>query len=155
MIPVLQSGRLKLRPIVPNDAASMVEISVYDGRFAQSEAEAIAILKHIQADIDAGQSLHWGICLKDSDEVIGSCGFYRGFVGNVAEIGYVLQAAHQGQGIMTEAVQLITEFGLSHMKLLEVVAYTTSDNPASMAVLKKAGFRQVSSENEYLKFSKT
>ena len=54
---------------------------------------------------------------------------------------------------MTEAVSAIVQFGFRQLELQQVVAYTKPDNPASVKVLQKAGFRKVTIEEEkYWKF---
>lgn len=152
-IPVLSSPRLFLRSIRPGDAAAIVEISVYDGVFASSETEALAILNKINADCARGESIHWGIYLKATNEIVGSCGYYRGFSEKTGEIGYILRPAFRGRGIMTEAIKLIVDFGLNSLKLDTIVAYTEPSNLASASVLQRAGFHQVTSPNENLKFA--
>ena len=59
------------------------------------------------------------------------------------ETGYFLDPAFWGRGIVTEAMaaflpQMIARFGLA-----EVIADHCTDNPASGAVLRKLGFRQI------------
>jgi [ribosomal protein S5]-alanine N-acetyltransferase len=152
--PMLSSHRLVLREIEPNDLPSIMEISVYDGAYATSEAEASHVLEKIKADCATGEAVHWGICLKETDEVVGTCGYYRGYPGNVGEIGYVLRPAYRGRGIMTEAVKLVVDFGLGTMKLSTIVAYTSPANLASIGVLTRAGFHEVRSERDDLKFVK-
>lgn len=151
--PTLSSDALVLREITPADAASIMEISYYDGIQAGSEEEAAAMLEKINASYGKGESIHWGICFKDQNEIVGTCGFYRGFSNNIGEIGYVLKEAHRGKGIMTQAVRITVEFGLKEMKLAQVTAYTDKTNTGSINVLKRSGFREVASENEHLKFS--
>ena len=58
-----------------------------------------------------------------------------------ADIGYWLDQQHWGQGLMTEAVRAVATYGFADLNLyrLEATAYLT--NPASSAVLSKAGFR--------------
>jgi ribosomal-protein-alanine N-acetyltransferase len=152
--PVLSSDRLLLREIVPNDLPTILEISFYDGKLAADEAEAMRFLKKTQAHQAQGESVHWGICLRTDDEVIGTCGYYRGYPGNVGEVGYVLKAAYRGQGIMTEAVKRVVEFGLDTMRLANVVAYTSSTNLPSVGVLRRAGFHLVDGESKDLKFAR-
>lgn len=152
-VPTLTSERLILRGIEPEDIPAIVEISVYDGVFATNEAEAAQIQAKIQADRARCEGINWGICLKETDEVVGICGYYRGFAGNVGEVGYILRAAYRGRGIVTEAVGLVVAFGFDTLALGQIVAYTNPTNLASMAVLHRAGFHQVTSENDYLKFA--
>lgn len=152
-IPTLKSERLLLRAIKAEDAKSIIEITVYDGFFAKTEQDVLNILEKIHGNFIDGDSILWGICLKETNEIIGNCGYSRGYPDNIGEIGYVLREAYRGQGYMTEAVKLVVEFGLARMKLDNVVAYTDETNTASMAVLKRAGFKQVVHELEGNKFS--
>lgn len=151
-LPVLTSDRLTLKEIEHHDVASMVDISLYDGVFAKNTAEAIKFLEQINVDVANGESLHWGIFLKDSSELVGTCGYYRGFAQNTGEIGYILRPSHRGCGIMTEAVKLVVTFGFDILKLDAVVAYTSPENSGSIAVLQRAGFKKVKNEQDDFKF---
>jgi len=151
-VPTLSSKRLALRRIENKDAASIIEISVYDGFFAKDEEDVLRILDMIDIDIENGESVHWGIYLKSSKEIVGSCGFYRGYPKNVGEIGYILRAEFRGLGIMAEAVELIVDYGLNIMQLSNVIAYTSPSNEKSMSVLKRVGFHQVENSSDTIKF---
>jgi [ribosomal protein S5]-alanine N-acetyltransferase len=151
-LPELSSERLLLRKVLPSDSAAIVDISFYDGQPAKSVAEALVILNKIAEDSRQGETLHWGICLKEHDEVVGTCGFYRGFSNNVGELGYILKESYRGKGIMTEALQLVIDFGFTTMKLRNIVAYTHKTNASSIQVLKRLAFQEVPSETDYLKF---
>jgi [ribosomal protein S5]-alanine N-acetyltransferase len=153
-LPVLSNDRLVLKEIEPHDAKAIIEISVYDGIYAKNEAEAIHFLEKINHDVARGEALHWGIFLKNTSELTGTCGYYRGFANNSGEIGYVLHPSYRGLGIMTEAVKLIVDFGFDKLNLYSVIAYTDPANSASQAVLQRVGFKKVSSEDADLKFEK-
>ena len=66
VVPTLTSTRLELRRIENKEAASIIEISVYDGFFAKDEEDVLRILDMIDSDIKNGESVHWGIYLKSS-----------------------------------------------------------------------------------------
>ncbi len=153
-LPVLSNDRLMLKEIEPHEVKAIIEISVYDGVFAKSEAEAISILEKISRDAAKGETLHWGIFLKNTSELAGTCGYYRGFADNRGEIGYVLHPSYRGLGIMTEAVKLIVDFGFDILNLHSVIAYTDPANSASIAVLQRVGFKKVKNEGANLKFEK-
>ncbi|HRI72068.1 MAG TPA: GNAT family N-acetyltransferase [Polyangium sp.] len=153
-VPRLMTERLVLRGVEPGDIAAIVELSVYDGVFARNEVEAARTQAKIQADIANGECLHWLICLRDTREIAGSCSYHRGFAENVGEIGYTLKVAYRGRGIMTEAVNCIVAFGLNELKLDHIVAYTSPDNRASLAVLMRAGFFVDTSNPEQIKLIK-
>jgi ribosomal-protein-alanine N-acetyltransferase len=151
-LPILTGDRLTLKEIDHHDVVSIVDISVYNGVFATNTTEAIHVLEQINIDVANGESLHWGIYLKDSSELVGTCGYYRGFAQNNGEIGYILHSLHRGRGIMTEAVKLIVTFGFDVLKLDVIVAYTSPENSGSIAVLQRAGFKKVKSEHADFKF---
>lgn len=151
--PVLSSRELNLRRLVAGDAATVREISFYDGVGAATEREASEIMERIEQDYDRGDSVHWGICLRGDDEVLGTCGFYRGYPANVGEIGYILREPYRGRGIMTAALRLVLPFGLYEMGLAGVVAYADPANAASIGVLTRSGFAEVSRDSEGSKYS--
>jgi [ribosomal protein S5]-alanine N-acetyltransferase len=154
-VPELADDRVRLRAVAPTDAPHIVEISFYDGLPAASEVDALSMLAWIDADRTRGESLHWGICLPGSDEVVGTIGFYRGFKDGVGEVGYVLRRAYRGRGIMTSALELVTGYGLDQLGLRAVVAHTDPTNLPSIALLRRVGFREVPSGGKNLTFERT
>ena len=125
----------------------------YDGKPAETEEEARQMLSRIEADYQKGDTVNFAIADKLTNQLLGTCGFYRGFDHNTGEIGYVMRKQARGRGLMTEAIRAITKFGFDALRLAQVIAYTKPDNPASVKVLQKAGYRKVTSEEEkYWKF---
>lgn len=57
-----------------------------------------------------------------------------------AEIGYGLDAAYEGRGYMTEAVQALTQWGLAQPNCHTIQADTLRHNIGSQRVLQKNGF---------------
>jgi [ribosomal protein S5]-alanine N-acetyltransferase len=153
-VPELANDLVRLRAVVPADAPSIVDISFYDGVPAATELDARTMLARIEADRARGECLHWGICLPGSDEVVGTIGFYRGFARDVGEVGYVLRPAVRGRGIMTHALALVVDHGLSRLGLKAVVARTDETNAPSIALLRRAGFAEVPAEGRHLVFEK-
>lgn len=89
------------------------------------------------------RSVYWGIARKDTDMLIGTAGF------NVwsrthrrAEVSYDLARPHWGKGIMTRTLRAICDYGFSAMELNRIQATVATDNMASIAVLRKVGFRE-------------
>jgi len=122
--PTLTGDRVTLRAIRPEDVEAIVDISVYDGVAAANAAEALAMLRHIEADAARGDTVHWGICQSGSDAVVGTIGFYRGFAGDVGEVGYVLRPPLRRRGLMREALALVVAFGFERLGLTTTVART-------------------------------
>ena len=82
-----------------------------------------------------------GFAIDIDGEIVGSVGIHKIAKSHQAEIGYWLAEQHWGNGIMTEAVKLITKLSFNELKLKRVYAYAFSFNKASQKVLAKAGFK--------------
>jgi ribosomal-protein-alanine N-acetyltransferase len=57
-------------------------------------------------------------------------------------LGYWLGQDHWRKGIMTEAVNLITNYAFHNFDIIRIQAIVNDNNPASMRVLEKAGFQK-------------
>lgn len=150
--PDLKNERILLREMLDSDIQHLIEISFYNGVPAQDLMDAQIMNGRIRLDYTNGESIHWVITRASDGEVLGTCGFYRGFKNNYGEIGYVMKRAHQGKGYMAEAISLMLEFGWKKLELKAIKAITSSDNEASIKVLQKAGLKLIHTENNELIF---
>src|SRR6186997_301816 len=82
--PVLETKRLTLRKITPEDCKSIfdiyssVEVLKYFGRHPYSSmTEAEEMINRVINAFDNKEGIRWGITLKNSDELIGSGGFWK------------------------------------------------------------------------------
>lgn len=151
--PILETERLILREITPNDVQGIISIFgdeegakyLYDieNPLTMDEKEAMEIIDWCSDIFREKRGLRWGITLKDNDELIGTCGYnYWLRIHRRAEIGYDLARPYWRQGIMTEAVREMLKFGFDHMNLYRVEADVTVGNIASATLLKKLKFQQ-------------
>lgn len=150
--PDLMNHRIILRELRDADLEQLIEISFYDGVPARDLIDAQIMNGRIRLDYTSGESIHWVVTSASDGEVLGTCGFYRGFKNNYGEIGYVLKKAHQGKGYMAEAVSLMLEFGWQELKLKGIKAITSTNNQASINVLIKAGLKLVDTNNDEVVF---
>lgn len=74
-------------------------------------------------------------------EVVGAVGLHDIVKNHKAEIGYWLARKHWGQGIVSEAVKIVTDFGFKKLKLKRIHAGVYPFNPPSMRVLEKNGYK--------------
>ncbi|NUR74201.1 MAG: GNAT family N-acetyltransferase [Hamadaea sp.] len=74
-------------------------------------------------------------------EVVGSIGLT--IEGSEGELGYVVHPDHWGRGVATQAAMLMVRQGFAELGLTRIYATVSTENPASVRVLEKAGFRQV------------
>ena len=80
--------------------------------------------------------------------VIGTVGLARRPSGDIA-IGYMLARAAWGHGYMSEAVGAVMDEARDTLALTRCVADVYTDNPASAAVLRKAGFQWTGTDKSY------
>lgn len=75
------------------------------------------------------------------DEVVGCIGLHNIRKEHKAEIGYWLSRRYWGKGIMSEALKIVTGFGLKKLKLKRIYAGAYVFNLPSMRVLEKNGYK--------------
>ncbi|MEH1843236.1 MAG: GNAT family protein [Nostoc sp.] len=146
--PQLETERLLLRETTLQDAEAIFAV-FSDPRVTQfhnldtftSIEEAIALIVRRAKRFERGIGIRWGIARKQDNVMIGSCGFTWNPQEQSAEIGYELANTFWRQGIMTEAVHTILQFGFEKMGLRFVVAQVMLDNIASKKLLEKLGFQ--------------
>jgi len=159
--PVLETRRLALREFCASDAPAILNMfsqeavtRYHNVETMQSMEEAVRLVQARQSLFGRGLGLRWAIALRARpDTVIGSCGFYnvnKGF--RSVEIGYDLHPAHWRQGIMSEALTALVEFGFGgglHFPLNRIEALIALGNEASVGLLKKLGFQEEGIRREY------
>lgn len=82
----------------------------------------------------------YGITVKGSDRVIGSCDFNHRHEDDVFEIGYMFHPDFWGRGYMTEAVSALIEVGFTFLNLHKVEIRCYGSNKQSQRVAEKLGF---------------
>ncbi|MBB1323297.1 GNAT family N-acetyltransferase [Shewanella sp. SR43-8] len=81
----------------------------------------------------------WAVVLKDSNTVIGFCGFKNEIRINAIDIGYRLHPDYWGIGLATEANKACIEYANKHMNLDIVYADVADANSGSINVATKLG----------------
>lgn len=145
VLPVLRTARLVLRPFTLDDAPA-VQGLLSDREVAKQTltiphpypdgAAAEFIAKH--ADwLAAGKQFIWAIT-RDG-EIVGAMGLHLVPAHRRAEVGYWIARAAWGQGIATEALRAVIAQGFDVLGLHRIDAQHYQENPASGAVMRKAG----------------
>jgi ribosomal-protein-alanine N-acetyltransferase len=148
--PTLQTERLILRRILPSDAKSLfdmrnnVEVMRYIGKPRPKKlSEAEALIAKMEAGIVNNTGITWAISTKESPVLIGTIGFWRIIPEHFrAEIGYMLEPAFHGKGIMHEAMQPCLDYAFRQMGMHSIEANLNPDNTASAKLLQRNGFVQ-------------
>ena len=147
-IPTFETDRLRLRAITEADWEGINEIySDPDvGRYncwvgTDGEADAKAKIAGFDADYANRLRARWGICLKETDELIGDCAFV--VLDNrcdKAEIGYNLVKAQWQLGYTAEALRPMLEYGFDQIGMNRIEALVQHENIASRKLLEKLHF---------------
>jgi [ribosomal protein S5]-alanine N-acetyltransferase len=93
------------------------------------------------------------ICARDSGQLLGvvnlNCIVRRAF--QSAFLGYYAHADFAGRGFMTEGLQIVTRYAFTEMGLHRLEANIQPENAASIALVKKCGFRKEGFSPRYLR----
>ncbi len=148
--PNLSSERLLLRKFETTDDKTIFflrsnpEVIKYIKRAPEKHIdEARAFIQKITTGIDENEWISWAITKKDDPKMIGTiCIWNFSKANNSGEIGYDLLPKHQGQGIMSEALKMVIDYGFSNLELDVLEAFTDERNQPSIHLLLKNHFRQ-------------
>lgn len=141
----LETGRLKLRPVVLEDAEDMFEYSsdVENTYYIYPTHLTLEDTRFSIANYFMSEPLgKYGIELKEEGKLIGTIDLRIKPVQMSAEIGYVLNSAYQGQGYATEAAQAILAFAFKVLELEKVSATCNSENTESEALMLRLGMKK-------------
>ena len=96
------------------------------------------------------RSFYWGIAKKDTDTIIGTCGFNNWSKTHArAEISYDLARKSWGKGIMTKSMQSVCDFAFGAMGVKRIQATVAHDNLPSIKLLKRLNFTNEGSMRSY------
>ena len=148
-LPVLETDRLKLRPLSMRDVndvfeyASMPEVSknvTWD--YHRNIADSMAFVKSILYQYDQGLPSPWGIVYKSQHKLIGTGGFHNvNYEYKKAEVGYAISAKFWNMGLMTEALSEMLRFGFNVMQFNRIEALCKLQNTSSEKVMQKCNMK--------------
>ncbi len=144
----LETERLFLRRLDENDVNEVFELrsNPETMRFiprplVKTTEEALGHITMINEKIDSNMGINWAITHKGNPKLLGIIGHYRIQPENFrAEIGYMLLPEYQSQGIVSEAIKTVVDYGFDVMQLHSIEAVIDPGNFASEKVLQKNGF---------------
>lgn len=148
--PVLETERLVLRRTLLSDAEdfltlrSDVDVMRYiDRPSMQTIEEIFELIERIEHGIINNEAIGWAITLKGKKKLVGSIGFHRVEKTHYrAEVGYILSPHLWNNGIMSEALKAVLEYGFNRMKLHSIEAHVNPSNNASINLLSKFNFKR-------------
>ena len=146
----IETPRLVLRELRREDAEAVFRIfsdpevvKYSDMDMFMNLEQAELLIERQRHRFEQKERFRWGIALKDSDTIIGTGGYVAwNHIWYNAELGYDLARPYWGQGIMTEAVRAMIQFGFEHMGLHRIEAEVMPENTASVRLLRKLDFQE-------------
>lgn len=146
---VLTSDRLRLRGFTLSDVSELTRLA--DNKKIH---ETTARVPHPYTHTDATQwieshqeqrsqnsGLNWAVTTKDSATLLGTCGLTIRAGSQAATLGYWIGVPYWRHGYGSEAALLVTSWALGMgVKVLD--ATCVSNNPASIQILERCGFRR-------------
>jgi 8-oxo-dGTP diphosphatase len=153
----LRTARLTLRPLAAEDAPALHRL-INDWEVTRTLAavpfpypreladEWIALARD---QIAAGTAYHLAVTGTEGEQelLIGGVGL-RIAADRSGALGYWVGRRFWGHGVATEAAGRLASWALANLDLELLTANVASDNPASAAVLRRIGFRQVGEGRE-------
>lgn len=144
----LETERLLLRRVAVSDIKEIRELrgnpetmKFIPRPLVTNDEEALEHFKMIDEKIENNSGINWAITLKENPKLIGIIGHYRIQPENHrCEIGYMILPQYNGQGIVTEAIKPVLEYGFDHLNMHSIEAVIDPENEASERVLQKNGF---------------
>jgi ribosomal-protein-alanine N-acetyltransferase len=144
-LPSLETQRLFLRPF---READLEDVFAYASdpettRFVRFEThpDRAATQAWLRGVLAKEAEAPWALELKEDGRVIGSLGA-RDWepVNRCAEIGFVLNRNHWGEGLVSEALRAAVDDLFAHHRANRLQAHAMVENAASGLVLTKCGF---------------
>jgi RimJ/RimL family protein N-acetyltransferase len=158
----LQSERLSIRPLTPDDLARHFAIYsnpevvryLYEEPF-DFEAAREHLKRRCTIDLPSeGSWVNLGVEVRDGGVLVGEVGLALISVAHAhCEIGYAFDPVYAGRGYATEAAAVMVELAFSALGAHRVSGRLDARNDASARVLERLGMRREGRlvENEYVK----
>ncbi len=146
---ILETERLLVRESVPEDAAEFVRI--------YEDAEAARFLADCKETVEEEQEYLrqyaenmygfyeygiWTVLEKASGRIVGRAGLSMWEESEVPELGFVIAKEKRGQGLALEVCGAIVKYAFEELYLDELAVVAETENPASLALCRKLGFRE-------------
>jgi RimJ/RimL family protein N-acetyltransferase len=149
-LPTIEADRVRLRHLEESDTDSLFDIfsdpeamRFWSWSPFKERAEAAKLLGEIQEFWRQKSLFQWGIALKEDDKIIGTTTLFRlDAKSRRAEIGYILNRRHWGNGYANEALTALLDFAFGKMNLHRVEADIEPRNRGSVKTVERLGFQR-------------
>ena len=151
----LETERLILRDIRMEDIQEYYERLFGDGDVAkfmlfdphQDIGESYQSIEKLLARYEEGKCYRWGIAEKNDGSLIGMIELLRfDEKTDTCSFAYMLGCDYWNRGYGTETLKEVIRFAFEEMELKRIVVDHMAANPASGAVMRKAGMKHIGTE---------
>jgi 8-oxo-dGTP diphosphatase len=149
----LTTDRLTLRPYRAGDAAELHRVlndwevcsTLAVVRYPYPREDADSWIAFCREALAAGREYHLAITGHDNgrEMIVGGVGLRLDAKARTASLGYWVGRRFWGHGVATEAAGRLARWAMANLDLDQLTATTATDNGASIAVLRRIGFRHV------------
>jgi [ribosomal protein S5]-alanine N-acetyltransferase len=147
--PVLETERLLLRPLTPDDLDALLRIFTDPNVMAAFNTPPFdreQMRRWLQRNLDHQAEHGYGLfalILTATGDLIGDCGLEHLLVDGVsqAELGYDLRSDYWRRGLATEAARAVRNYAFSQLRLPRLVSLIRHGNDASRRVAERVGMR--------------
>ncbi len=148
--PVITTERLVLRRITKDDVNELFEMRSDEEimRYIckpkpKSPDDVLPLVDKIDGLIKSNEGIAWAMTIKGAPKLMGHISIhviikehYR------AEVGYMMQRAYYGRGLMDEALKAVLDYGFNELGLHSFEANVSPENTPSRKLLEKNNFKQ-------------
>jgi RimJ/RimL family protein N-acetyltransferase len=143
--------RLLLRPFAETDLAPFAALNAHplvveSLGTSPTRDESDAMVERFNAELEREGWGRWAVQVVGGAPFIGSVGLHRVRTGlpfaPAVEVVWLVDPAYWGQGYATEAARASLSYGFGAGGLGEIVAFTTTLNRRSQAVMERLGMRR-------------
>jgi [ribosomal protein S5]-alanine N-acetyltransferase len=146
---IIETPRLRLTPLSPDDAAFILELLNEPAFLRDIGDKQVRSLEDARAYIENGPKASYRdhgfgllrVELQTRGEAIGICGLLKREFLDHPDLGYAVLERHWSKGYAFEAASAIMGYAADELNLNTVLAITAPENPTSIRVLEKLGFR--------------
>jgi RimJ/RimL family protein N-acetyltransferase len=146
--PIVATSRLVLRPFNDMDRSAFFELNAHPRVIellgsSSSRAESDAMIDRFSAEMTREGWGFWAVEMAGGAPFIGMVGLHRMAptmpIAPGIEIGWRLHPDYWSHGYATEAAKASLDYGFGQGGLSEIVAFTTTVNARSQAVMQRIG----------------
>ena len=145
MQPILETNRLVLRELHPNDAEPFYQLNLnpnvirYTGNTAFNNREEAAHFLENYQDYKLNGYGRWAVLDKSNNEFLGWCGLKYDKALDETDIGFRFFENYWNKGYATESAKACIAYGFEKLQLETIIGRAMQENVASIKVLEKIG----------------